>query len=183
MEKQELKKAISKLSVQDQVKVTFLGERLSSKTGEYKIVAKKKGRGKGGSLLLITKNVTTDIDEELVFGTPDSDSILNLTLSDGTFLGYRTEAEVPKVYPTNSGRAVQLKEQLKELLTVENITVEIDSTEPEFTGVFKMKNVEKISGRYGQMIMNLVNNKTGVEKQLWTFRHSGIINSIKVLTK
>ena len=181
MEKQELKKAISKLSVQDQVKVTFLGERLSSKTGEYKIVAKKKGRGKGGSLLLVTTNVNTN--EEVVFGTPDSDSILNLTLGDGTFLGYRTEAEVPKVYPTNSGRAVQLKEQLKELLTVENITVEIDSTEPEFTGVFKMKNVEKISGRYGQMIMNLVNNKTGVEKQLWTFRHSGIINSIKVLTK
>jgi hypothetical protein len=180
MEKQELKKAISKLSTEDQMKVTFVGEKFSNKTGEYKIVSKKKGRGKGGSLLLVAKNLLDNA--ELVFGTPDSESVLNMTLSDGTFLGYRTEAEVPKIYPTNSGRAVQLKEQLKELLTVENVRIEIDSTEPEFTGIFTMKNVEKISGRYGQMIMNLVDTKN-VQRQLWTFRHSGIINSIKVLTK
>lgn len=177
MDKTQLKKIIAELKKGDRLRIAFVSDNPIHKDAEYLISNFKTGRGKGGSNLLVLKNLETD--EQVVIGTPDNGIIVSMTLPDGSFYGYHTKAEFPRVYPTNAGRASALKEQLKGMLMVEDATVLIDSTEPEFSGEFQVTGVEKSSGRYGQMVMRLIASD-GTKRNLWSYRHSGIINSIVI---
>ena len=191
MEKKDLKTAITALTTGDRVSVTFLstmptGEEnrrydgirgFAGQTVEATLVETKKGRGKGGSQLMVLK---TEDGTTLTTGTPHSDVILNLTTPAGR-IGHDSESEVPRTFETNAGRAGELKETFKSLVGTVGATVEVQSTEDEFSGTFTVTGAEQLRGRHGQVRLTLAQGDR--EVVVWSYRHSGVISSFEVTTQ
>lgn len=192
MDKKDLKDAIVALTTGDRVSVTFLSTMpggasntrydgirgFAGKTVEATLVETKKGRGKGGSQLMVLK---TDDGENFTTGTPHSDVILNFTTPAG-MVGHESEADAPKSFETNAGQAAELKEQFKNLVGTVGATVRVQSTESEYTGDFTVTEVEQLRGRHGQIRLHLQGDD-GRNFTLWSYRHSGVVTSFEVLTE
>lgn len=188
MDKKKLKNAIVALTTGDRVSVTFLSTMPSNtrydgirgfagQTVEATLVETKKGRGKGGSQLMVLK---TDDGETFTTGTPHSDVTLNVTTPAG-FVGHESEADVPKTFETNAGRAGELKEQFKALVGTVGATVKMESTEDEFSGVFTVDEAEQLRGRHGQVRLTLTQGDRTVK--VWSYRHSGVVTSFEVTSE
>lgn len=176
MNKTELKTLISNLSAGEEITVTFLGD-MSDNSGTFKVLGTRRGRGKGGSLLV---DLEASDGSTITTGTPRNTDIMNITLSDGTLHGYTNEAEVPRVFDTDTSRAVALKEQFNTLLDADgSFTVDVESPEDVYNGTFTVTSAKKARGRYGQVILTLADSQ-GVERELWSYRHSGIVTRITV---
>ena len=177
MDKTQLKTVITSLSAGDKVTVNFAGAQASS-SGSYKVLGTKRGRGKGGCLLV---NLQAADGSLLTTGTPQSAEIVNLVTSDGTVHGLTDASQVVQVYTTDLSRAVALKEQFKTFLTAEgNVNIEVVSSEPEYNGIFKIQSSRQVRGRFGQIILNL-EATDGSMHELWSYRHSGIVTRITVI--
>ena len=191
MDKTKLKNAIVALTTGDPVSVTFLSSMptgssntrydgirgFCGQTVEATLVETKKGRGKGGSQLMVLK---TESGDTFTTGTPHSDVILNVTTPTG-FVGHESEADVPKSFDTNAGRAGELKETFKSLVGTVGATVQVESTEDEFSGTFTVKEAEQLRGRHGQVRLTLTQGDR--EVKVWSYRHSGVITSFEVTTE
>lgn len=191
MDKQLLKNAIVALTTGDRVSVTFLssmpaGESntrydgirgFAGQTVEATLVQTKKGRGKGGSQLMVLK---TEDGTTFTTGTPHSDVVLNLTTPAGK-IGHESEADVPRTFEPNAGRAGELKESFKSLVGTVGATVQVQSTEDEFTGSFTVTEAEQLRGRHGQVRLTLTQGDRSVK--VWSYRHSGVISSFEVTSQ
>jgi hypothetical protein len=141
----------------------------------------KRGRGKGGSQLADLTSLTGGVDIQI--GTPRSDDVLNVTVN-GRFYGYQSEREVPANYETDAGNAVLLKEQFKGLLNAVETRpmVEIVApTAPEVNGTFTVVNARQLRGRGGQIVLTLHNPEVGDDIDLWSYRHSGVVQTFTVV--
>lgn len=191
MDKKDLKEAIAGLTTGDRVSVTFLStmptgaanirydsiREFAGQTVEFTLVETKKGRGKGGSQLMVLK--TAD-DKKVTTGTPHSDVLLNITTPTGK-VGHDSEADVPKSFETNAGQASALKNSFKDLVGMQGATVRIESSEPEYTGTFTVTDAEQLRGRHGQVRLSLT-AEDGRQTQVWSYRHSGVISKFEVLS-
>lgn len=175
MDKKELKEVITSLNTGDKITVTFLDD-LADRTGEYEVMGTKKGRGKGGSLLLVLKSGT---GSEITTGTPDSNSILHVITPDGKLHGFENANEVPRIFETNTEKFKELNKKFLGLVGTSGRTVHVESTETEYTGDYTVLEAAKLRGRYGQIRLSL-QAEDGTTHELWSYRHSGIITAFTV---
>lgn len=181
MDKKVLKSVITNLKPGDTLDVNLLGER-ASLSGNYTVVKKKIGRGKGGSLVLELANSLTP-ECSLVIGTPQSNEILNVVVA-GECHGYRTEAEVPPTYEINSARATELKKLFGSFLDLSRLpaAVEVDAVgAPEIHGRRTVVAARQLRGRHGQVVLTL-QDVEGQTQEVWSFRHSGVVNGLTLVT-
>lgn len=175
MNKQAMKNTIQSLTAGDNLTVNFVGPK-AGQSGTFKVLGKKTGRGKGGSLLV---ELEAPDGSTLTTGTPESNVILNMITSDGNLIGFKNETDLPRLYTIDTTRAIVLKEQLKTLLDAEgDVTVDIESSEPEYSGAWTVTGARKSRGRYGQVVLSLDNGKQ--KREFWSYRHSGIVSRITI---
>lgn len=178
MDKKELKSVIATLSPGSAVTLTFLGE-YADRTGTYTLESVKVGRGKGGSRIMMLRSESGGAMEA---GTSQSDFILNITGPDGVRHGHESASEVPQKFETNKDLAKNLKEQMTAVVGFPGSTVRVTSTEPGYNGDFTVTDGSKLKGRYGQVRLAL-EDASGTSRELWSYRHSGIVSAFEVLTK
>lgn len=148
---------------------------------DYTVLGVKKGRGKHGSL---TATVQRKDGTVITFGTPKNLDILNITV-DGEFFGVNSERAEPPVYKTNDAQATILKTAFKKLIGESGKKIRVESTVPEYTGIFTVVNAKHEKGKYGQLHLWLVpEGQPQTEEntvELWSYRHSGIIQNFEIL--
>jgi len=175
MEKTTLKTVLTALTAGALITLNFRSDK-ASLSGEYSLVGTKKGRGKGGSLLAELKSTTSG--DLLSIGTPSSDDLVNITV-DGVTHGFESESQIPVVYETNAALASQLKEQFKSFVASEESPLRVQvvaPTAPDLNGTFNVISVVQLRGRGGQMVL-----KTVEGTEIWSYRHSGVIESVSVV--
>jgi hypothetical protein len=179
MNKTQIRNIFSNSQPGDEVTIAFAGEK-SSQSGTYKFLKSRRGRGKGGSLLAELQAADGSL---LTTGTPDSDVVINIITPDGQKHGLESEKDIRLSFKVDISRAVALKEQFKTLQasTSGDTIIDVDSTEPAFSGKFKIVDSRQLRGSFGQIILDLVSVETGVSQSIWSYRHSGIITRISVL--
>lgn len=178
MDKATLKDVLAKVNPGDSIDVSFAGAK-APLSGTYKVLSSKVGRGKCGSRIASLESMT---DHSVIsIGTPTNNELVNITYN-GTKYGFSTAAEVVPGTKRNEDAAKDLKEKLKGLVGYGGRQLRITSTtEPEFNGTFTLRNAELSKGRFGQVILRLTNDATGQNIDLWTYRHSGVIDTIEVV--
>lgn len=180
MDKNEVRNIINGLVPGSRLSVEF-GEDSQDKNGSYKVLKTRVGRGKNGSRIVDLESLA---DGSLVStGTAESHNIVNMTTSDGVKHGLDSVKQLRKFYEVDISRAIALKEQFKTLQTsTGDVTIQVDSTVPEYNGKFIIESTRQVRGRYGQIILNLKSvDYPGLTTELWSYRHSGIVTRITVL--
>ena len=183
MEKKLLRQIISGLTPNETFQMTLVCS--PDDTDTYRMVSARTGRGKGGSRLALVEHVATG--QFLTIGTPENDKILNMTVNyDGNavFFGVRSVHEIAPTYPTNAARAVELKETFKSVLARtgipnndEEVYVTIESRNArEIAGTWRITDGKQLRGRGGQIVLTLQAHQRRIE--LWSYRHSGVIDNI-----
>lgn len=177
MDKSELKNVITTLTPGDAIKVAFLGPK-ADLTGDFEVVATRRGRGKGGSQLV---ELRTSTGETLVTGTPESENVLHIVTADGVLHGFETPSDVPPVFETDAGAAALLKEKFATLLDADGqYKVRVASTHEPFNGTFVVRSAVQKRGRHGQVVLSLSRDATSDTFELWSHRHSLVVNSFEV---
>lgn len=176
MDKKELRNVISTFVVNQQVTVMFRGD-FTRLNGDYSVLNVKKGKGKGGSLLAELSPISGG--ESVVVGTPDSDNVLNVVVN-GTLHGHETEEDVPLVIKPDANKASTIKEILRGCSNGGSTLLLSSDLLAEFNGTFSVVSVKASKGRYGQVIATL-KTAQGSTVELWSYRHSGAINTIEVV--
>lgn len=177
MDKKELKSVIATLSPGSEVALTFLGE-YAARTGTYTLESVKTGRGKGGSRIMMLRGSNGTMEA----GTSQSDFILNITGPDGVRHGHESASEVPQKFETNKDLAKNLKEQMTAVVGFPGSTVRVTSSEAGYNGDFTVTDGSKLKGRYGQVRLALL-DASGTTRELWSYRHSGIVSTFEVLNR
>lgn len=187
--KKQIREAILNMNPGDRVKVAMLStvpsetrydavRPYAGQVVEGELVETKKGRGKGGSQLMVLK---LNDEETLTVGTPHTEAMLHMVMPDGSVVGYENEAEAPKFFEVNVDQATALRAKFNKLVGTEGVRVRVESTTQEFDGDFTVTLAEKTRGRYGQIRLSL-RADDGQETQLWSYRHSGVVKSFEVLS-
>lgn len=187
--KKQIRESILNMNPGERVKVAFLSSVPSEnrynavrpyagRTVEGELVETKKGRGKGGSQLMVLK---LGDEETLTVGTPHTEAMLHMVTPDGTTIGHESEAVAPKFFEVNADRAKDLRAEFKKLVGTEGARVRVESTKQEFDGEFTVTLAAQLRGRHGQVRLNLQADD-GREAQLWSYRHSGVVTNFEVLS-
>lgn len=178
MDKTILKDVLSKINPGDSIEVTFAGAK-APLSGTYKVLSSKVGRGKCGSRIASLESMT---DHSVIsVGTPTNEELVNITYN-GTKYGFASATEAISGTKRNETVAKDLKEKLKGLVGYGGRQLRISSaSEPEFNGTFTLRSAELSKGRFGQVILRMTNDTTGQNVDLWTYRHSGVIDTIEVI--
>ena len=178
MDKATLKSVISGLVAGDKITVNFCSP-AQNLSGDFVVVGTRKGRGKGGSKLAELKSATTG--ELTTIGTPTSNSLVNVVVA-GVAYGYESESDVPAMFETNAGLASGYKETFRTLLNASptnTATVRVGcSTVSDLDGTFTVVGARQLRGRGGQIVL-----ETAEGPELWSYRHSGIIESFSVVSE
>lgn len=178
MNKQTLKEVLQSINSGDLIDVSFTGEK-SVLSGQYKVLYSKVGRGKCGSRLASIQAMSDGTVTSI--GTKENDAILTIT-HNGTKFGTEslTDANVSTL-SKDLVKATEIKEKLKFLVGFGGRQIKIVSTkEPELNGSFTLNSAQLVKGRYGQLILKMTNNVTQKNVEFWSYRHSGLIESIEV---
>lgn len=177
MEKQQLKSVLESVNPGDSIDVTFAGDR-TVLSGNFKVLSSKVGRGKCGSRIVSLESMT---DHSIVsIGTKENDAIVNIT-HRGTKYGFESMTEGNVISGRNEARALELKEKLKPLIGFGGRQINIVSAvEPELNGSFTVNSAQLSKGRFGQMILQLTNNTNNKNVEFWSYRHSGLVDSIEI---
>lgn len=183
MDKDTVKSFIGGLSAGDQITINFAGD-MSSRSGTYKVLGLKTGRGKGGSKLVELQSLSDD--SLLTTGTPHSNIIMSLQAGVGEIVGGGSQSECNVPYERDLARSEALKAAFVGLrdthLAVEGenkVSVRVESTAEFLAGNFEVTGVSTKRGRHGQMVLHLV-RPNGQTEEIWSHRHSGIITKIDV---
>lgn len=180
MNKHEAKSLIASLEAGTHITIN-LADDLVHRSGSYKVLGTRRGRGKCGSLLLDLQS--NEDDSLFTIGTPQSSKIVNFSLPDGRTVGLENALECNIKYDIDVPRAVALKEEFKNLLTVtpENgVKVVVSATKDQFSGTFDLLGARQVRGRFGQIVLTL-RNAAGEKQELWSYRHSGIVTRVVVV--
>lgn len=177
MEKQKLKLVLEAVNSGDLIDVTFAGEK-TVLSGNFKVLTSKMGRGKCGSRIVSLESMT---DHSVVsIGTKENDAIVNIT-HNGVKHGFESMTEGNVVTSRNETKALELKEKLKPLIGFGGRQINIVSqAEPELNGSFTVRSAQLSKGRFGQMILHLTNNANSKNVEFWSYRHSGLVDSIDI---
>ena len=201
MDKQQLKAILLSCKKGMNVEICFLGGiggwKVSSppvnkqpylkiaKTGVYTVIESKRGRGKNGSQLLTLALPATPDVPLFQIGTPNNDEIVYLVVN-GTKHGVSSEAELVKTFDKDIVTAKALKEKLSPLLRLKEGTKLklkiVSDLEPKFNGTFELLNVKAMSGRWGQIKLDLKNIETGEAVELWSYRHATAVKNVTNVT-
>lgn len=177
MNKQTLKEVLQAFNSGDLIDVTFNAEK-AVLSGQYKVLYSKVGRGKCGSRIASIQSMADGSTTSI--GTKENDAVLKITHNGQTF-GSDTFGEGNGLSSEkNLEKAVEIKEKLKFLVGFGGRQVKIISKQPELNGSFTLNSAELVKGRYGQLILKLTNNETQKAVEIWSYRHSGLIDSIEV---
>lgn len=178
MDKATLKDVLSQVNPGDQLEVTFTGEK-SPLSGTFKVLSSKIGRGKCGSRIASLEALS---DHTIIsIGTPTNNELVNITYN-GTKYGFNTSAEAIPGAKRDVEKANDLKEKLKGLVGYGGRQVRLTSAkEADFNGSFTLVSAELSKGRFGQVRMRLTNDATGQAIEVWSYRHSGVIDSVSVV--
>lgn len=178
MKKTILKSLLNKVSVGEVIDIKF-GGNLSYLSGSHSILEKKRGRGKCGSEVARVQNIETL--HECTIGTPYNNQIVTIVYN-GNKYGEDISSEVIPGTLRDVKMAKNLKDALTPLMGQVGRKVKIQSThEPAFNGIFTVMNIFKSKGRYGQLFLNLYRENTFEKVEIWTYRHSGVIDSIEII--
>lgn len=178
MEKNILKDVLSKVNPGDTIEVNFAGEK-SPLSGAFKVLSSKTGRGKCGSRIASLESLSDHTT--LSIGTPTNQELVNITYQ-GEKYGYSNATEAMPVVSRDSKKATELKDKLKCLVGFGGRQLSITSAlEPEFNGLFNLRSAELSKGRFGQIILKLTNVATNQNIELWSYRHSTVIDSIDIM--
>lgn len=178
MDKAILKDVLSKVNPGDLIEVAFAGEK-AALSGQFKVLSSKVGRGKCGSRIASLEAMTDHT--VLSIGTPTNHELVNVTYN-GTKYGFATSAEAIPGTKRDLDRAKDLKEKLKGLVGYGGRQVRLTSvSEPDFNGTFTLVSAELSKGRYGQVRVRLTNDATAQSVELWSYRHSGVIDTVEVV--
>jgi hypothetical protein len=179
MDKKILRTVIEGLQANQQVSIRMRGRATAE---DFTVIQTKRGKGKHGSL---TATVQRGDGTVLSIGTPKNLDVLNITVN-GNFYGVQSEREEPPVYKTDDARATQLKTSLSPLVgeAGKGRILRLESSVPEFNGTFTVVNGRLEKGKYGQVHLWLVpEGQTQTEEntvELWSYRHSGVIENFEV---
>jgi hypothetical protein len=181
MEKIDLRNAFLKFKTGEIVQVRFVRE-TAHMSGSYKISEVKTGRGRAGLCLVATIEKQDSNPVVFKLSTKDCKSIVNLRTQDGTFYGSDQENTADKDLATNLDVHKDLKENVFDMaLKTQKGRFKIESTEPCFDGIFSVKGAMLKAGRWGQLVVSLENEATKDVVDLWSYRHSGVINKVEAL--
>ena len=182
MDKNSVRSFINSLTPGTTLTINFVGNSLTdshgvhlANSGTFTFNRKSTGRGKGGSLVM---HLTAADGTQMQISTSHSDAILNLRSANGELVGYASAAEMPVVYPRDSGQAATLKEVARSLVGTSGKRVTVVSSLPHLNGTFTVQRATQLRGRNGQVVLTLVNGNDNYE--LWSYRHSGVVSSITV---
>jgi hypothetical protein len=194
MDKQELKALLIGFEKGIDITVNFVGgkggvapgskadsPRGKGESGEYRVLESKRGRGKDGSRLCTLMSLASDNIIEI--GTPNNNEIMNIITADGVIHGAKSESELPRVFPKADETQTQtFKESLRPFLKLNGVEtkVQVESTIPEYNGVFTLLLAKLNVGRFGQITMNL-KAEDGSEWTLKSHDHASVITSVKAV--
>lgn len=181
MEKKELKNVLQQVNEGDCVKVAFIPQNSSHENGEYRVVSTKRGRGKGGSMMATLMDTEGDTIE---VGTIQNEEVLHVVTPDGTLHGYEDLDQVPQEFEKDPQKASELRTQLAYLTerpSNEGTRLRIDSSTYMFDGEWNLKDATKLRGRAPQLKLTLEDPDSGETQDMWTYRHSGLINDVEVV--
>lgn len=200
MEKQALKTVLEQLKKGEEIKISFVGGRGAFSldkmikvgmplqgfivNGTYKIFSVKKGRGRHGSLILTLASPSNPEEPWCQLGTPTNDEILSIE-SQGVLYGAVSEKDIEKQYAKDIDAAMALKKKLSPLLHLKEgvkLKLQITSPEPQFNGVFDLLSAKAMTGRWGQIKLELSNIQTNEKVELWSYRHATIVEDVKNVT-
>jgi len=184
MIKNEVKTFLSNLTPGAVININFIGGSLKDSagatladSGTFTFNRTSTGRGKGGT---VVAHLTDSTGTARQVSSSNSDHILNLSLENGPLLGYSSVEEMPVEYPKNEQRAALIKGVAKRLVGTTGKKVRVISSVPEFNGEFSVRRAVQLRGRNGQVVLSLVSSDQ--EFDLWTYRHSGIIESFEIIS-
>lgn len=183
MDKDTVKSFIGGLSAGDQITINFAGD-MSARSGTYKVLGHKTGRGKGGSKLVELQSLS---DESLLTtGTPHSNIIMSLQAGTGEVVGGGSQSECNIPFERDLARSEALKTAFIGLrdtyMTADSessVSVRVESTVDFLAGTFSVTGVSTKRGRHGQMVLHL-ERPDGKKEEIWSHRHSGVIKRIDV---
>jgi hypothetical protein len=200
IEKNAFREFVSGLPVGTGVAVRFTGGVLKNRSGAtvcyadttipvtdgaFTFRGSKTGRGKGGSLLMRMERAAVPVDgsrQEVAFGTPELGSIVGFEMSNGGFLGYLSESDMPESRPPRPEYASRLKAICMTLipLSAEHpARVTIRSSDARLNGTFSVIEARRHVGRHGQISLKLA-DASGGTTELWTYRHSGVVEHLDI---
>lgn len=174
MERKQLRETFSTVNAGDKLTVNY-GTGTKS---EYTVKQRRVWKGKGGSILL--ECISPDGTQTNI-GTVSADSIVNVSVNGGEFVGLPTGTSLPKIFKSDANKSVALKAQFLTLKDKKDIEITVESaSEPSIAGNFRVTGVRKTPGRCGPVVLDLVNIDTGEKSVLSAVRHSGVIDRVLV---
>lgn len=175
MLKQETRKLFQEVVKEtDKITLKFVGS-LSHINGTYICKENKVGRGKGGMCRILTLTLEKDDSKTFNLSTKDHNEIVSLE-HNGTVYG---SSKDERKFPGNMEVHNQIKSWYNEHQTKEDWLVSVKSSEPTYNGLFTLTSMNTMKGRWGQVVLHLVNKETGEQQELWSYKHSGVIESIE----
>jgi len=185
MDKAVLRSVISDLVVGSTVQVHFRG---TQGPENYFVLSTRRGKGKFGSLLATLQLAGPDgaTLSPIEIGTPRNQDIISIT-SSGNFYGSLTEREDPPTYEASEAQAVRLKMAFRDLVgpAGEGRRVKLTSQVADYNGTFTVTQGRLEKGKYGQVHLWLERSNPmdgeNASVELWSYRHSGIIEDFEVV--
>lgn len=180
MNKVQIRNILSEALPGDTMTIRMVGD-YANRSGSYKVLGTKRGRGRGASLLVDLQNLATG--ETFTTGTPASGYFCEIAVSRDGLGAFAHETIDPSEASSYSAPDAARASALKELFTSAafvgsngSLTVNIESTDLRFSGPWLVEGVRVSRGRYGQAILSLkstLNPEKTVE--VWSYRHSSAI--------
>jgi hypothetical protein len=118
-------------------------------------------------------------------GTPKHLDVLNISV-DGNFYGITDERQEPFIYPVNEEMAVNFKTAVKTAIGKnDEVKLQLTSSLPYLNGTFRVANSRNEKGKHGQLHLWLIPDGQDMTEtntvEIWSHRHSGVIQSFQVL--
>lgn len=190
MNKQILRELITSFKANQPLEVQMRGMNSSE---SFLVVSTRKGKGRTHSLIATLKSPGTD-SHLLEISTAKNMDILNISI-DGQLFGVTSELDEPFVYPvdnTNSGVLLEAFSLLLPTPTDDQPTqqpmtnpvpnvIKVSSTNPWFNDTFRVLGAKRVSGKPRQVRLSLQSDKHTHVIELWSHRHSGVIQNVQVL--
>jgi hypothetical protein len=179
MDKKKLGEVLTSLNKNQTVQLQMRG-RPAPET--YRVVESKRGRGKGGSRVATFQR---DDGTVITVGTPKHLDVLNISV-DGNFYGITDERQEPFIYPVNEEMAVNFKTAVKTAIGKnDEVKLQLTSSLPYLNGTFRVANSRNEKGKHGQLHLWLIPDGQDMTEtntvEIWSHRHSGVIQSFQVL--
>lgn len=181
MNKQQLKDFLNTTSNGDTLEILFRGLETPSK---FTVTNKRAGRGRGSNGVGVSVVTLLCPDESTMeISAAKYNDILYIAKEGCAGIGQMEESMDLREVPPNAAMAVQLETMFAPLLdatNLENFEIHLNSTDPTFSGCFKLLEVKRNRGKHGQIQLTLKNtaNQTMIFR---SHRNSGNITEATVV--